>query len=62
MYRPVFFLGQALAFVFDKELVATMFNLVPEKYKDRAGGYTRIKTEPFLRRGDATEMAIIELV
>lgn len=53
---------QALSFIFDKELVGTMFNLVPDKYKDRTSGFTRIKTEPFLRRGDGTEMAIIELV
>lgn len=53
---------QAEAFVFDKELVGNVFKQAPERYKERAGGYTRIKTEPILRRGDATEMAVIELV
>ena len=53
---------QALGFVFDKELVANLFTAVPERYADRAGGYTRVKAEPYLRRGDATEMALIELV
>jgi large subunit ribosomal protein L17 len=33
-----------------------------ERFGDREGGYTRVKPEPMLRRGDATEMAIIELV
>lgn len=33
-----------------------------ERFSDREGGYTRIKPEPILRRGDGTEMAIIELV
>lgn len=33
-----------------------------ERFGEREGGYTRIKPEPVLRRGDGTEMAIIELV
>jgi hypothetical protein len=33
-----------------------------ERFGDREGGYTRVKSEPVLRRGDGTEMAIIELV
>eukprot|EP00879_Flechtneria_rotunda_P003464 GHRR01003693.1.p1 GENE.GHRR01003693.1~~GHRR01003693.1.p1 ORF type:complete len:177 (+),score=35.05 GHRR01003693.1:68-598(+) len=53
---------QALAFVYDKEIVANLFSAASERYGDRNGGYTRIKAEPYLRRGDATEMAIIELV
>lgn len=36
--------------------------LLAERFGDREGGYTRVKAEPVLRRGDATEMAIIELV
>jgi large subunit ribosomal protein L17 len=55
-------LMQALAFVYDKELVANLFDSVSDRYGERNGGYTRIKPEPYLRRGDATEMAIIELV
>ena len=42
--------------------MASLFKQAPERYAERAGGYTRVKAEPFLRRGDATEMAIIELV
>eukprot|EP00882_Tetradesmus_deserticola_P001602 GHRQ01001728.1.p1 GENE.GHRQ01001728.1~~GHRQ01001728.1.p1 ORF type:complete len:181 (+),score=67.19 GHRQ01001728.1:123-665(+) len=53
---------QALAFVYDKELVANVFDAAPERFGDRNGGYTRIKPEVYLRRGDATEMAIIELL
>jgi large subunit ribosomal protein L17 len=54
--------SQALAFIYDKELVARLFEGVQERYGSRNGGYTRIKAEPFLRRGDAAEMATIELV
>ena len=53
---------QALGFIYDPELVARLFEGVKERYGDRNGGYTRVKAEPFTRRGDNTEMAIIELV
>lgn len=33
---------QALAYVYDKELVRSLFEQAPERYRDRAGGYTRI--------------------
>ena len=45
-----------------KEDVATkLFKEIAPKYADRNGGYTRI-TKIGPRRGDAAEMAIIELI
>jgi len=52
---------RALAFIRDKNIVRKLFSELREKYLNRAGGYTRvIKIGP--RRGDASMMAIVELV
>jgi large subunit ribosomal protein L17 len=52
---------QALGYIYDKDLVHTLFEQAPTRYGDRQGGYTRIiRTVP--RRGDNAEMAIIQLV
>ncbi len=52
---------QAWAFITKEDVVAKLYNEIAPKYADKNGGYCRIiKIGP--RRGDAAEMAIIELI
>ena len=52
---------QALAFITKEDVANKLFKEIGPKYADRNGGYTRVvRIGP--RRGDAAEMAIIQLV
>ena len=53
---------QALAFLYDADIVDALFAEAGERYGSRPGGYCRVVAEPRRRRGDAAELAAIELV
>ncbi len=52
---------RALGYIYDKQLVHSLFEGAQERYGSRNGGYTRV-LRTVRRRGDNSEMAIIELI
>ena len=52
---------QVFAFVTKESVAKKLFDEIAPKYADRNGGYTRI-IKTGARRGDAAEMAILELI
>lgn len=52
---------QVMAYVTKEDVMKKLFDEISPKYADRNGGYTRI-IKTGVRRGDAAEMAIIQLV
>ncbi len=52
---------QAFAQLRDDVIVSKLFSTIADRYKTRAGGYTRV-LRAGTRYGDAADMAVIELV
>ena len=52
---------KAMGYITDEDVVQKLFKALAPKYADRHGGNPRV-TRTGARRGDAAEMAVIELV
>lgn len=52
---------QAFAMLRDEAMVAKLFSVLSDRYKERPGGYTRVLKAGY-RYGDSAPIAVIELV
>ncbi|MHB1419569.1 MAG: 50S ribosomal protein L17 [Bacillota bacterium] len=52
---------QAMAYLFDEDVVSKLFNTLAPRFAERHGGYTTLVKLGY-RRGDAAPMVMIELV
>lgn len=52
---------QALEYIYEEQVVRKLFDTYGPKYTDRQGGYTRVVKLGY-RRGDAAQMALLELL
>ena len=52
---------QALAYIYDEDVVTELFDNIAPKYAERNGGYTRI-LKLGQRRGDTAEMVFLVMV
>ena len=52
---------RALSVIRRREVAAKVFDELAERYRDRAGGYTRV-LKLGIRRGDAAPLSLVELV
>jgi len=52
----------AYDFLRDKKALVKLFSNVAVRYNNRSGGYTRVVKLGKFRKGDNTELAVIELV
>jgi large subunit ribosomal protein L17 len=52
---------KAYGYIFDKAIVHKLFAEIAPRFKNRNGGYTRV-LKTGVRKGDASDMAIISLV
>jgi large subunit ribosomal protein L17 len=50
----------ALAYLYRRKTVQTLFDEVAPRFMDRNGGFTRIIRTTDFRKGDGAEMAILE--